>query len=77
MNTLPNINCASKYSVEYDNADPFPLSAAPIPKRRFMPSKHERIKINKIVQAIKLGRIDPAKYLVDLDAPREENDDLI
>jgi len=30
-----------------------------------MPSKHERVKINKILQAIKLGRIDPKKYLDD------------
>ena len=37
------------YMVEYENNDPFPLSGAPIPKRRFMPSKHERIKINKIL----------------------------
>ena len=39
------------------------------PKRRFMPSKWERIMINKIVQGIRLGRIkigekkkDPEEY---------------
>lgn len=37
-----------------------------------MPSKHERIKINKILQAIKLGRIDPKKYLEDDDKKEEE-----
>ena len=34
------------------------LHKAPEPKRRFMASKHERKIINKIVNAIKLGRID-------------------
>lgn len=63
------------YSIEFEYNDPFPLSAAPIPKRRFMPSKHERVKINKILQAIKLGRIDPKKYLDDSEekqTPPEE-----
>lgn len=34
-----------------------PLSAAPEPKRRFVPSKHEDKKIMKIVKAIREGRI--------------------
>lgn len=62
--------------IEYENNDPFPLSAAPIPKRRFMPSKHERIKINKILQAIKLGRIDPKKYLEEPEEEENEDDKL-
>ncbi|KAF5393838.1 hypothetical protein D9757_000208 [Collybiopsis confluens] len=38
-----------------------PLSAAPEPKRRFVPSKWEHIKIMKIVRAIRQGRIVPNK----------------
>lgn len=36
-----------------------PLSAAPEPKRRFVPSKHEHKRVMKIVKAIKEGRIKP------------------
>ena len=36
-----------------------PLSAAPEPKRRFIPSKHEHKRVMKIVRAIKEGRIKP------------------
>lgn len=32
-------------------------SAAPEPKRRFVPSKWEMMKVHKIVQAIKEGRM--------------------
>lgn len=38
-----------------------PLSAAPEPKRRFIPSKHEAKRIMKIVAAIREGRIVPSK----------------
>lgn len=38
-----------------------PLSAAPEPKRRFVPSKHEAKRVMKIVKAIKEGRIQPYK----------------
>ncbi|KAK7511455.1 ribosome biogenesis protein ERB1 [Phyllosticta citriasiana] len=38
-----------------------PLSAAPEPKRRFVPSKHEAKRVMKIVRAIKEGRIQPYK----------------
>ena len=38
-----------------------PLSAAPEPKRRFVPSKHEAKRIMKIVRAIREGRILPYK----------------
>ncbi|KAF9965816.1 Ribosome biogenesis protein erb1 [Mortierella alpina] len=38
-----------------------PLSAAPEPKRRFIPSKHEAKRIMKIVRAIREGRIVPRK----------------
>ncbi|KAI4143495.1 MAG: hypothetical protein LQ340_006981 [Diploschistes diacapsis] len=36
-----------------------PLSAAPEPKRRFVPSKHEAKRVMKIVKAIREGRIKP------------------
>lgn len=38
-----------------------PLSAAPEPKRRFVPSKHEAKRVMKIVRAIREGRIVPNK----------------
>ncbi|KAL1999902.1 hypothetical protein VTN02DRAFT_3816 [Thermoascus thermophilus] len=38
-----------------------PLSAAPEPKRRFVPSKHEAKRVMKIVRAIREGRIQPYK----------------
>ena len=38
-----------------------PLSAAPEPKRRFVPSKHEAKRVMKLVKAIREGRILPYK----------------
>ncbi|KAF3159253.1 Ribosome bioproteinsis protein erb1 [Orbilia oligospora] len=38
-----------------------PLSSAPEPKRRFVPSKHEQKRIMKIVKGIREGRILPHK----------------
>ncbi|KAI9893520.1 MAG: Ribosome biogenesis protein erb1 [Vezdaea aestivalis] len=45
-----------------------PLSAAPEPKRRFIPSKHEAKRVMKIVRAIREGRILPYR-------PPIENED--
>ncbi|KAJ5517371.1 hypothetical protein N7527_008931 [Penicillium freii] len=45
-----------------------PLSAAPEPKRRFVPSKHEQKRVMKLVKAIREGRILPYK------APEERED---
>lgn len=74
---------ANDYSVEFDwNEGMFPLSSAPIPKRKFLPSKYERIKVNKLVQAIKLGRIDlnpkqkPIEKLFDIWENSEPQDIL-
>jgi len=49
--------------VEYFSGilEPMPLSAAPEPKRRFVPSKHEAKRVMKLVRAIKDGRIQPYK----------------
>jgi ribosome biogenesis protein ERB1 len=46
-----------------------PLSAAPEPKRRFVPSKHEAKRVMKIVKAIREGRIQPYK------APEQEEEE--
>ncbi|KAI9828610.1 MAG: Ribosome biogenesis protein erb1 [Phylliscum demangeonii] len=49
-----------------------PLSAAPEPKRRFIPSRHEANRVMKIVKAIREGRIVPYKP----PGEEEEEDDL-
>lgn len=49
-----------------------PLSAAPEPKRRFLPSKHEAKRIMKIVRAIREGRIEPYKAPAEREEEEEE-----
>ena len=44
-----------------DKTEIMPLSAAPEPKRRFIPSKHEAKRVMKLVRAIREGRILPYK----------------
>ncbi|KAL8992895.1 MAG: hypothetical protein Q9188_007472 [Gyalolechia gomerana] len=58
-------------TVEYfsGKTETMPLSAAPEPKRRFVPSKHEAKRVMKIVRAIREGRIMPYK------PPSEENEE--
>lgn len=51
-----------------------PLSAAPEPKRRFVPSKHEAKRVMKIVKAIREGRILPFKPPTEED---QEDDTVI
>ncbi|PYH95846.1 BOP1NT-domain-containing protein [Aspergillus ellipticus CBS 707.79] len=51
-----------------------PLSAAPEPKRRFVPSKHEAKRVMKIVKAIREGRILPYKPPSE---DKEESLDLV
>ncbi|MCJ1236181.1 Ribosome biogenesis protein erb1 [Varicellaria rhodocarpa] len=50
-------------TIEYftSKTEIMPLSAAPEPKRRFVPSKHEAKRVMKIVRAIREGRILPYK----------------
>lgn len=48
-----------------------PLSAAPEPKRRFVPSKHEAKRIMKLVRAIREGRILPFKPPQDQEEEQE------
>ena len=58
-------------TIEYftSKTEHMPLSAAPEPKRRFIPSKHEAKRVMKIVRAIREGRIMPYK------PPSEEEED--
>lgn len=53
-----------------------PLSAAPEPKRRFVPSKHEQKRVMKIVKAIREGRIQPYKPLKDVEEDEPPNYDI-
>lgn len=52
-----------------------PLSAAPEPKRRFVPSKHEAKRVAKLVRAIKEGRILPYKPPEQREKEAEEEED--
>lgn len=51
-----------------------PISAAPEPKRRFVPSKHEQKRVMKLVKAIRDGRIQP---YVPPEERKEEEEDLV
>lgn len=51
-----------------------PLSSAPEPKRRFVPSMHEHKRVMKMVKAIKEGRIKPFRERIDEDREREEEE---
>ena len=60
-------------TVEYftSKLEQMPLSAAPEPKRRFIPSKNEQKRVMKIVKAIREGRILPYRPPEE----REEEDE--
>lgn len=62
-------------TVEYftSKLEQMPLSAAPEPKRRFVPSKHEATRVMKIVKAIREGRIKPYKPAVEDEEEEIEN----
>ncbi|KAI0889713.1 ribosome biogenesis protein erb1 [Annulohypoxylon maeteangense] len=53
-----------------------PLSAAPEPKRRFLPSKHEAKRIMKLVKAIREGRILPYKPPEEKQREEEEQEEI-
>lgn len=53
-----------------------PLTAAPEPKSRFMPSKHEAKKIMKIVKAIREGKILPPSEVKERENEDRLNADL-
>ena len=51
-----SIDPFADYDVDFGNAGfEHPLSAAPEPKSRFVPSKWERLKVSKFIQALKKG----------------------
>lgn len=50
-----------------------PLSSAPEPKRRFVPSKHEQKRVMKIVRAIREGRILPYKPPAEEEEEEQES----
>lgn len=47
----------ASYEFEIEREDPFPVNAFPPAKRNFMPSKWERMKVNKILDGLLSGRI--------------------
>ncbi|KXT18848.1 hypothetical protein AC579_3531 [Pseudocercospora musae] len=53
-----------------------PLSAAPEPKRRFIPSMHEHKRVMQMVKAIKDGRIKPFKELTEEERERKEEENF-
>lgn len=61
-------------TIEYftSKTEIMPLSSAPEPKRRFVPSKHEAKRVMKIVRAIREGRILPYKPPADADEDDQE-----
>ncbi|CAK7262782.1 Ribosome bioproteinsis protein erb1 [Sporothrix epigloea] len=62
-------------TVEYFTSvlETMPLSAANEPKRRFVPSKHEAVRIAKLVRAIRAGHILPYKpHDEDKEAEEEQ-----
>ncbi|OBA21505.1 BOP1NT-domain-containing protein [Metschnikowia bicuspidata var. bicuspidata NRRL YB-4993] len=65
-------------TIEWFTAKPevMPLSAAPEPKRRFAPSKHEAKRVMKIVRAIREGKIIPPSQVQRLQHDERQNVDL-
>lgn len=53
-----------------------PLQAVPEPKRRFVPSKHEAVRVMKIVRAIREGRITTGKKVREELKEQKRNYDL-
>lgn len=47
-------------------SNPFPQNSRPLPKRRFTPSKHERLRVNKYIHAIKMGWIRDTQDTLEL-----------
>ncbi|GJN72818.1 ribosome bioproteinsis protein erb1 [Purpureocillium lilacinum] len=52
-----------------------PLSAAPEPKRRFVPSKHEAKRVAQLVRAIREGRILPYKPPEEVEKEKEDEEE--
>ncbi|KAK0655680.1 NUC169 domain-containing protein [Cercophora newfieldiana] len=65
-------------TVEYFTSieEKMPLSAAPEPKRRFLPSKNEAKQVMKLVRAIREGRILPYKPPEERQREEEEKEEV-
>ncbi|KKF92777.1 Ribosome biogenesis protein erb-1 [Ceratocystis platani] len=64
-------------TIEYFTSieEKMPLSAAPEPKRRFVPSKHEAKRVAKLVRAIRDGRILPYRPESERQKDEEEEEE--
>ena len=69
----PEHNDQPEY-IDYISCDKeiMPLSAAPEPKSRFLPSKWEMMKVMKIVKAIKEGRYQDRKGVEKSEAEKSQ-----
>jgi ribosome biogenesis protein ERB1 len=65
-------------TVEYFTSieEKMPLSSAPEPKRRFLPSKNEAKQVMKLVRAIREGRILPYKPPAEREREQEEEEEV-
>ncbi|KAK3328871.1 NUC169 domain-containing protein [Apodospora peruviana] len=65
-------------TVEYFTSieEKMPLSSAPEPKRRFLPSKNEAKQVMKLVRAIREGRILPYKPPEEREREEEEKEEV-
>jgi ribosome biogenesis protein ERB1 len=77
MNEIPS-NGYNPYepTIEWftSKVEQMPLSAAPEPKRRFIPSKNEQKRVMKIVRAIREGRILPYRPPQEQQQQEEEEE---
>ncbi|ROW18145.1 hypothetical protein VPNG_00284 [Cytospora leucostoma] len=78
MNELPDGYNPYPDTVEWftSHEEIMPLSAAPEPKRRFIPSKHEQKRVMKLVRAIREGRILPYKPPEEREKEEEEQEEI-
>ncbi|KAK4147689.1 NUC169 domain-containing protein [Dichotomopilus funicola] len=78
MGLLPNeLEDPYPDTVEYFTSieEKMPLSSAPEPKRRFLPSKNEAKQVMKLVRAIREGRILPYKTPEEREREEEEQEE--
>jgi len=86
LDIIRRLHAGENPDAEYDPYEPtvewftgegkeevMPLSAAPEPKRRWVPSKWEKQKVMKIVRAIRQGRILPKKPTTSTSKPQFYN----
>ncbi|KAK3383182.1 NUC169 domain-containing protein [Lasiosphaeria ovina] len=79
MGLIPNeLHDPYPDTVEYFTSieEKMPLSSAPEPKRRFLPSKNEAKQVMKLVRAIREGRIMPYKPPEEREREAEEEDEV-